>query len=86
MAKSYKWPSDWSSLKIDFSQQFGIPVGDLYDPLMSWLQGRFVIDVFKLDEMLHSKYGSYEERGLSMRDLIASEYGSDACELIESLI
>lgn len=85
MAKSYKWPSEWRDLGKDFSSLFKISIVDFYDPFASWLLGRFIIDIYKLDEHLHIKYGDYEEEGLSMRELIISEYGSDACELIETL-
>lgn len=34
----------------------------------------FVIDIYKVDEYLHSIYGDYEKENKSMKDLIKEKY------------
>lgn len=84
--RTYKWPSEWHQLGKDFSSLFLMPFGGFYDPLMSWLMGRFVIDIQKLDDSLHSLFGDYEDLGMSMQEIIKLKYGSRAAEFIEALI
>lgn len=83
---TYQWPKDWSKLRQKFVGTFHMTIVDVYDPLMSCLYGKFQIDIIKFDDVLHRKFGDYEERGLSMRDIIKREYGEAGINLIEQLI
>ena len=45
------------------------------------------VDILAFDAWLHEQHGEYEdERGLSMKELIAKEYGEQAELFIQSLI
>lgn len=59
---------------------------DIYDPFMSWIMQKFQIDIVKFDDKLHRKLGDYEEKGLSMRDIIKKTYGDKGVKLIEQLL
>lgn len=86
MKKDYRWPADWASLKKDFQRLFRMSFGDFYDATMSWISGSYKIDPLKFDDRLHSQVGEYESRGLSMEDVVRSEYGSEAAGLLEVLL
>jgi len=83
---TYSFPSDWTRLKTDFGRLFRISIADCYDSVLSWVSGRFMVDIVAFDERLHLRHGDYEDAGLSMEGLIAKEYGPDAAELIKQLI
>ena len=83
---NYMWPKDWAKLRCDFIDTFDMSIVDFYDPLMSWVFGKFQIDIIKFDNRLHSKFGEYENNGLSMKDVIIKEYGKFGLTLIEQLI
>lgn len=59
---------------------------DVYDPLMSFVTNTFQVDLIKFDDILHRKFGDYEEDGLSMRDIVKKNYGDAGLKLIEQLI
>lgn len=82
----YKFPSDWHLIKEDFKEQFKLSIIDFYEPLISWMQQKFTINVIRLDEYLHGKYGEYEEKGLSMEDIIREHYGPKGVKLLNELI
>lgn len=82
----YLWPVDWAVLKKDFQRLFRMPFGDFYDSLVSWVSGKYCIDVVRFDDALHSRFGEYERRGLSMRDLVLQEYGRAALDCLEGLL
>lgn len=69
-----------------FYRVFGIYVDQFYDPLTSIISNRIIIDIIKFDEWLHSKYGNYEDNGMSMEDLVREHYGVRGVELIKDLI
>lgn len=50
----------------------GVPhevIRNLADVQMAVILRRPILDLFKFDEYLHSKYGMYENEGKSMRDM-----------------
>ena len=59
-----------------------------YTDKLLFLMGRgFTLDMTKFDDYLHEKFGEYEdERGLSMKELIAVEYSTAAANFVESMI
>lgn len=83
---TYNWPNDWSKLRRDFIEKFHMSIVDIYDPFMSWIMQKFQIDIVKFDDKLHRKLGDYEEKGLSMRDIIKKTYGDKGVKLIEQLL
>ena len=48
---TYQWPKDWAQVKTDFIQTFHLPIGDYYDPLLSYAMQKFTIDIVKLDDL-----------------------------------
>ena len=53
---------------------------------LMFLTGKgFKLDIIKFDNFLHEKFGEYEEeRDMSMKDLIETEYGEAAVHFVES--
>ena len=86
MKTNYNWPKDWAKVRQDFNNTFHTTIVDVYDPLMSFALGKFQIDIIRLDDVLHRKFGEYEDEGLSMKDVILREYGLSGLTLIEQLI
>ena len=74
------------TVKTNFEAYFGVSFGRFYDGLMSVISKRLVIDILKFDDWLHDRHGKYEDKKLSMSDIIFQYYGRDACEFIESLM
>jgi len=74
-------------IKVDqlFNQYFNVSFRMFYDGLISVMSKRLVIDILKFDNWLHSQFGNYEDNKTSMKDIIISKFGKEACELIESL-
>lgn len=83
---TYQWPKDWAILRKNFVGVFHMPIVDFYDPLLSWVSGKFMIDIVKFDDDMHRKFGEYEDQGLSMKDIIKQHYGDAGLNLIEQLI
>ena len=83
--KKYEWPKEWAKVRSDFKDTFRMSIVEFYDPLLSYAMQKFMIDIMKLDDKLHRIYGEYEERGMSMKDIIEIEYGNAGLTLIEQL-
>lgn len=49
----------------------------------SLIFGKIKLDIVKFDDWLHRKHGDYEDEGMSMSDLILSEYGKSAHSFIK---
>jgi hypothetical protein len=47
---------------------------------------RLCIDIIKFDELIHNLYGDYENKNLSMAEVISQNIGYEAKELIENLL
>ena len=84
--RKYLWPTDWAVLKKDFQQLFEMSFEVFYDGLISWVSGKYCIDVVRFDDALHSRFGPYERRGLSMRDLVLEKFGRAALDCLEGLL
>lgn len=85
----YNYPGtqeERTTVKHKFAKLFEVSIGDFYDPWLSLCLGHWVIDLLKFDEYLHSKYGNYEDKGLSMDEFITIRFGKEASELLEDLI
>lgn len=50
------------------------------------IENEFDLDLFEFDQWLHEIHGNYEEFGMSMSELIRTNYGKKANKFIESLI
>lgn len=61
-------------------------LADCIDTLTSFVAGRVVVDVIHIDSILHSRFGNYEDKGLSMNDMLKEQYGEAAVQLINELI
>lgn len=82
----YDWPKDWVNVRKDFIETFQTTIEDVYDPFLSFVEGKFMIDIIRFDDILHRKIGDYEVEGLSMKDVILREFGNKGIELINELI
>jgi len=56
------------------------------DGLLMMVFKRPIINLSKFDEIFHEKHGNYEERNMSMGDVLKKEYPADIAEFIEWLI
>lgn len=52
--------------------------GRFIDQTLLMATGQCTLDVIAFDDYLHAKYGDYEERGLSMSEVIREKFGLDA--------
>ena len=60
--------------------------GRFIDTLVLQVTGQCTLDVLAFDDYLHAKYGDYEERGLSMAEVIREKFGLDASLWAEGAI
>ncbi len=58
----------------------------IWDKELTIITNNIEIDLFKLDDILHDRFGSYEDLGLSMNNIIVKKYGEQAIELIQKCI
>ena len=67
---------------------FGIKAANRFiDPTMTQILGKITLDLFALDDYLHTKHGEYEEeQGISMSELITKEYGASANSFIYQML
>jgi len=56
------------------------------DKDLSKLFGKPILDICKFDNWLHNKFGDYENRGMSMQDLLTVNYGSWVANEIKGLL
>ena len=70
----------WKKLNLPDSAR------DYLDMEYSVLVNGLTIDMFKFDEMLHRKFGMYENDKKSMKDVVIENYGREAANLIEELL
>lgn len=77
--------SEYSNAKHLFTNYFDLRISDFYEKLLSIGFQRITIDVVKFDNWLHIKHGDYESKGLSLKDVIISNYGIEAYNFIDAL-
>lgn len=73
-------------LERRFRKYFNMEFRPFCDVVTSVVSRHFVLDVVKFDTWLHYRCGDYEDNGMSMRDCIMANFGSDAVRLIEALM
>lgn len=63
---------------------FGIThgVNDYLDPMLTALKSKPALNIFKLDEWLHEKFGNYEDDEKSMEDIIREHFGESAVKFV----
>ena len=74
------------SLRRQFQSLLEMSLSDCIDTLVSFAARHVVVDVLKIDDILHSRFGYYESRGLSMEDVIKEKYGPAAVQLLNELL
>lgn len=79
-------PAQREELRWRFQQLLALSLSDCIDTLISFAAERVVVDIVHVDSILHSRFGDYENRGLSMNDIIKEEYGDEAVQLLNELI
>lgn len=78
-------PAQREELRRKFQSLLEMSLSDCIDTLVSLVAGRVVVDVLKIDDTLHGRFGYYETRGLSMKDIIKEKYGNAAVKLLNEL-
>ena len=79
-------PEQRERLRRQFQSLLEMSLSDCIDTLFSIAAGRVVVDIMKIDDVLHSRFGYYEDRGLSMNDILKEQYGEAAVQLLNELI
>ena len=79
-------PSQREYLRRLFTSRLEMDLSDCIDTLISIICKRVVLDIVHVDTILHSRFGDYEDRGLSMEELITKEYGEEAITLIKRIL
>lgn len=73
-------------LRRQFQSRLELSLSDCIDTLVSIVAGRVVVDIMKIDDILHNRFGNYEDEGLSMNDIIKEKYGEFAVQLLNELL
>lgn len=79
-------PQQREVLRRKFQQLLEMSLAECLDTWLSAVFGRVMVDLIFIDEKLHTRFGDYEDRGLSMADVIRKEYGQEAVELLNELL
>ena len=79
-------PEQREYLRRLFMSRLEMSLSDCIDTLMSIICKRVVLDIVHVDTILHSRFGDYEDSGLSMEDLITKEYGEESTTLIKRML
>ena len=79
-------PEQREYLRHLFRSRLDMSLSDCIDTLMSIICKRIVLDIVHVDSILHSRCGDYEDRGLSMEELITKEYGEESTTLINRML
>jgi hypothetical protein len=78
--------SELGHAREDFRHVFNMDIKRFLDnPMTAWA-GHLSIDFIAFDDYLHKLHGDYEDRGLSMRDVVIENYGAEADEILDKLI
>ena len=79
-------PAQREILRRRFQRLRDLRLSVCIDTLISFAAGRVVVDIIHIDSILHSRFGNYEDRGLSMNDMLKEHYGEAAVQLLNELI
>ena len=63
-----------------------IKLGDFMDFELSVVFRKPILDIYKFDDWLHCQFGEYEEKGMSMHDVIVANYGGTVATQIKELL
>jgi len=78
--------SEWALFRSNFQRLLPyVPIVDLYDGLLSVLNGYLSIDLVTLNKRLENMYPEESEH-MSMKEIIMKHYGLEAMQLIESAL
>lgn len=72
---------DFATVGNKYREFFG--VSPKPSTLLTFLEKRVILDIFVLDDFLHSKYGDYENQGYTMHELLQEKYGTECVEFVE---
>jgi hypothetical protein len=84
--REYYPVSRWWKAGSDFRRIFHVSIAPFFDSSTTCLFQKIRINPFTFDDYLHELYGNYEDRGLSMQELILEKYGEEGEKLINALI
>lgn len=78
--------TEFGAAKTAFTNIFNLRISDFMDKEFAVGFGEVLIDVERFDGWLHKQHGDYEDRNLSMDQIITEQYGDEARELISRLV
>lgn len=81
MAGGYKF-SEWAKARNDLKRHFNCEVQRLYDPLLSCLSGKIVLDIVQFEKFLE-KEGMKDDE--SIHDFVLTKYGEEALFIVNKL-
>lgn len=79
-------PEQREYLRRLFMSRLEMGLSDCIDTLMSIICKRVILDIVHVDTILRSRFGDYEDRGLSMEELVTKEYGEESTTLIKRML
>jgi hypothetical protein len=69
-----------------FHFTFGLSFKDYVDLMMTSIIMKPVIDIYKFDDWLHDRFGSFEKSGLSSYEVIAKNFGDEVAAQVKKLV
>jgi hypothetical protein len=51
---------------------------NIWDKMLTAITGNIEIDIIKFDEILHERFGDYEDEEKSMEEMVKEKYGKEA--------
>lgn len=73
-------------IEVDFKRITGVSFGAVRDDFLTVILNRPVMDPSLFDKYLHGRFGKYEERGLSMQDVLDQNFAPEEIHLFEVLL
>lgn len=86
MTDDYFKFSDKEKVRKEFKKYFNEDFLLFFDKELSFAYDRIVIDIVKFDDFLHKKFGNYEEKALSMANIMFDNFGYKATKFFKKLL
>lgn len=78
--------TEFNQAKSQFYDYFKVGINRFHDVILSIAFQKITLDITEFDSYLHQQFGEYEERNLSLKDIVINNYGLNAYEFLEELI
>lgn len=77
--------SNLQKAKNKFNEMFHMDISNYYDPALTYIYNKIIIDIVKFADDYEEKYGKLTE-GVSLKDSIFEHFGQDGVSLICDLL